>query len=153
MFDPAKGYPQVVPYFRDQDSTSAVRWLVDVLGATEALVMTLPDGRVGHAELTIGSAVVAVGLALEPALGLETPITRRTLRTMTLVFVDDVDEVVAKATQYGGSVIDPPTDQPWGLRQAIISDPEGYLWEPSRHLRDVPPECCGASQVGNLPGG
>jgi PhnB protein len=72
---------------------------------------------------------------------------------MTLVFVDDVDEVVAKATQYGGSVIDPPTDQPWGLRQAIISDPEGYLWEPSRHLRDVPPECWGASQFGNLPGG
>jgi PhnB protein len=72
---------------------------------------------------------------------------------MTLVFVDDVDGVVAKAIQYGGSVIDPATDQPWGLRQAIISDPEGYLWEPSRHLRDVPPECWGASQVGNLPGG
>ena len=71
---------------------------------------------------------------------------------MILVFVDDVDQTVQLATRYGGSVIDAPTDQPWGLRQAIISDPEGYLWEPSRYQRDVAPEAWGANQVGPLPG-
>ena len=44
---------------------------------------------------------------------------------MTLVFVDDVDQAAERATRYGGSVVDPPTDQPWGIRQAVVSDPEG----------------------------
>jgi pimeloyl-ACP methyl ester carboxylesterase len=77
-------------------------------------------------------------------------IAREGLQTMTLVFVDDVDEAVAKGTRYGGSIIDPPTDQPWGLRQAVVCDPGGYLCEPSRHLRDVPPESWGAKQFGTL---
>jgi PhnB protein len=142
MFDPAKGYPRVVPYFRYLDPASAVRWLVEVVGATEVLRMTLPDGRIGHAELVIGNSPAShVGAA-----------TRTTLRTMTLVFVDDVDATTAKATQHGGTVVDAPTNQPWGLRQAIVGDSEGYLWELSTHLRDVPPESWGATQRGSLPG-
>src|SRR5438128_4031364 len=60
-------------------------------------------------------------------------VTRATLRTMILVFCGDFDQTGQLATRYGGSVIDAPTDTPWGLRPAIISDPEGYLWEPSRY--------------------
>jgi PhnB protein len=78
---------------------------------SEALRMTLPDGRIGHAELAIGNAVISVGLALEPGRDGGAPVTRTTLRTMTLVFVDDVDEAVAKGTRYGGSIID-PADRP-----------------------------------------
>jgi uncharacterized glyoxalase superfamily protein PhnB len=151
MFDPAQGYPRIVPYFRYQDPTTALLWLSEVLGATEALRMTLPDGRIGHAELTIGDAVVAVGLAWGPAPDDVEPVTRHTLRTMTLVFVDDVDQALERATRYGGSVIDPPASQPWGLRQAIVADPEGYLWEPSEHERDVPPESWGANQLRPFP--
>jgi PhnB protein len=153
MFDPALGYPRVVPYLRYVDSGLAVRWLVDVLGANEALKMTLPDGRIGHAELTIGESVIAVGVAMEPPPTTGEPVTRTTLRTMTLVFVEDVDDVAVKAARHGGSLIDPPTDQPWGLRQAIVRDPEGYLWEPTAYLRDVAPESWGAARVGRLPGG
>jgi PhnB protein len=151
MFDPAQGYPRVVPYVRYLDPAAAVLWLAEVLGAAEALRMTLPDGRIGHAELTIGNAVIALGLALERPPDVGGPVTRSTLRTMVLVFVDDVDQAVERATRYGGSVIDAPADQRWGLRQAIISDPEGYLWEPSSHQRDVAPEAWGASQLGALP--
>ena len=63
---------------------------------------------------------------------------------MTLVFVEDVDGTVIKAAEHGGTIIDPAVDQPWGLRQAIVADPEGYLWEPSQYLDDVPPERWGA---------
>ena len=29
----------------------------------------------------------------------------------------------------GGSVDGQPVDQPWGLRQAVVVDPEGQRWE------------------------
>ncbi len=145
MFDPAQGYPNVVPYRRYVDPAAALRWHEAVLDATEVLRMTIPDGRIGHAELTIGRSVIALGLAVTPAPEHADPVTCQTLRSMTLVFVTDVDEAVRRVAEHGGSIIDPPADQPWGLRQAVIADPEGYVWEPSVHLRDVPPESWGAT--------
>jgi uncharacterized glyoxalase superfamily protein PhnB len=68
---------------------------------------------------------------------------------MTLVFVDDVDAVVERAIVHGGAVVDGPTEQPWGLRQAVVRDPEGYLWEPAQHVRDVDPKTWGAELLGS----
>ncbi len=114
--------------------------------------MTTPDGRVGHAELMLGSSVVSLGLAFTPPKASDPAENRYTLRQMTLVFVDDVDAVVERAVVHGGAVLDGPTDQPWGLRQAIIRDPEGYLWEPAQHVRDVDPSAWGAQLLGPMPG-
>ena len=151
MFDPRRGYPSAVVYLRYTDPAAALRWLSDVLGAREALRLTLPDGRIGHAELVIGNAVVSLGLAAQAPAPTE-PVSRQTLRAMTLVFVEDVDQAVQRALHAGGSLIDETTDQPWGLRQAIVADPEGYLWQLSVHLRDVPVHSWGATELGPLPG-
>lgn len=152
MFDPDRGYPSVVPYLRYADPQRAVQWLTDVLDAEEAVQLTLPDGRIGHAELTVGNAVLAVGLATEPVGSAVQGTARETLHTMTLVFVDDVDRAVERAIDAGGIVVDEATDQPWGLRQAIVADPEGYLWELSVHLYDVSADRWGATELGFLPG-
>ena len=152
VFDPSRGYPRVVPYHRYTDPQIGIDWLTKVLGAAEVLRMTTPDGRVGHAEFLLGSSVVSLGLALTPPTASDPAEDRYTLREMTLVFVDDVDAVVERAVARGGVVVDDPTHQPWGLRQAIIRDPEGYLWEPAQHVRDVEPSAWGAQLLGPMPG-
>jgi PhnB protein len=152
MYDPDRGFPKVAPYFRYLDPDIGVRWFSEVLGATEVLRLTLDDGRVGHAEFTIGSSVITLGLALTPPVAINPEESRHTLRQMTLVFVDDLDESVQRAHTCGGSVLEMPTDQPWGLRQAVVRDPEGYIWELSKHIRDVAPSEWGAEQTGVLPG-
>ena len=152
MFDPSRGYPSVVPYHRYSEPEVGIRWFTDVLGAAEVLRLTTPDGRVGHAEFLLGSSVLSLGLALTSPPAVLPHENRYTLRHMTLVFVADVDAVVDRAAAAGGSVVDAPTDQPWGLRQAIVRDPEGYLWEPAQHLRDVEVETWGAQLLGPLPG-
>jgi PhnB protein len=35
-------------------------------------------------------------------------------------------------------------DKPWGLRQYLVRDPEGHMWEFSQHVRDVPAQDWGA---------
>jgi predicted enzyme related to lactoylglutathione lyase len=42
--------------------------------------------------------------------------------------VDDVDAVTAAAEKAGATVIDPPADQPWGERQAVLTDVEGHVF-------------------------
>ena len=152
MYDPARGFPNVVPYLRYLDPEIGVRWFSEVLGATEALRLTVDDGRVGHAEFTIGSSVITLGLAITPPEPVDPEESRFTLRQMTLVFVDDLDARVERVNSCGGSVLEPPTDQPWGLRQAVVRDPEGYLWELSTHVTDVVPSEWGAVLIAAMPG-
>ncbi|HZZ48236.1 MAG TPA: VOC family protein [Pseudonocardia sp.] len=71
---------------------------------------------------------------------------------MTLDFVTDVDHAAQRAVNAGGALIDDPTDQPWGLRRAIVADPEGYLWEFTAHPHDVPLGGWGASELNRLHG-
>lgn len=41
--------------------------------------------------------------------------------------VDEVDAVTAAAEKAGASVVDAPADQPWGERQAVLTDPDGHV--------------------------
>jgi uncharacterized glyoxalase superfamily protein PhnB len=91
--------------------------------------MTLPDGRIGHAELLAGGHVITLGLAVAEG-EIDQPADRNAVRAMTLVFVSDVDASTERPVELGGAVIDDPTDMPWGLRQAIVTDPEGHVWGP-----------------------
>lgn len=144
MYDPARGYPRVAPYVLYRDPLAAARWLCEVLGFRQAIRFTVPDGGpVGHIELERGGAVIILGLA-----GSRFGNTS----SITLVFVDDVAAACTRATTAGGALLENPQEQPWGLRQAVVADPEGQRWELSQHLRDVDPAGWGAEQFGHLPG-
>lgn len=41
--------------------------------------------------------------------------------------VPDLDALVATWTGRGGSVVDAPSDRPWGERMAVVRDPDGHL--------------------------
>lgn len=52
-----------------------------------------------------------------------------TSRSLHAAGVDDVDAMYADLKAKGVNVLEPPTDQPWGLRTAYFADPEGNFWE------------------------
>jgi PhnB protein len=143
MYDPEKGYPRVVPYILYDDVRQAVRWLGEVLGLRELIRFETPDGVIRHAEVESGGFIVTLGSS--GGRFAET-------RSITVVFVEDVDVICQRAVDAGGSVVDQAKDQPWGLRQALIADPEGQRWEVSQHLEDVPPQEWGAELLGSMPG-
>jgi len=41
--------------------------------------------------------------------------------------VGELDAVCARWAATGGAVVDPPEDQPWGERMAVVRDPDGHL--------------------------
>ena len=57
-----------------------------------------------------------------------------------LVYVEDVDAVVAKAVAAGSKVLSPVTDQFYGDRSGKIADPFGHVWMIATHIEDVSPE-------------
>ncbi|MCL4187070.1 MAG: VOC family protein [Rhodobacteraceae bacterium] len=50
------------------------------------------------------------------------------------LYDSDPDDACARAGAAGGQVLKPPADRPHGLREAVILDPDGYAWVPSRPL-------------------
>lgn len=50
-------------------------------------------------------------------------------RGLLAASVADVDSAYAELNAKGVTFVRPPTDQPWGLRTAHFTDPDGNLWE------------------------
>ncbi len=50
-------------------------------------------------------------------------------RVVLAAGVEDVDAAYEALKAEGVTLLRPPIDQPWGLRTAHFTDPEGNLWE------------------------
>jgi PhnB protein len=97
-----------------------------------------PDGRIGHAEVRIGSGHVM--LADEnPAMGYRAPSGGGNAVSL-LVYADDCDAVIARARAAGAKVTREPADQFYGDRSGGFTDPFGHDWYVSTHVRDVSEE-------------
>jgi len=133
------GYHSVTPYLILNDATAALEFYKKAFGAVELLRMPAPGGRIGHAEIKIGDSPVM--LADE---NLE--INARSARTIggspisLMVYVPNVDAVVAQAVAAGGKLVRPVADQFYGDRTGGVDDPFGFHWYIATHVEDVPPD-------------
>ena len=140
MYDPARGFPHVVVELAYADPDRAVDWLVQVFGFR--LLLKQPEsGAIRHADLDTGGGTVMVRRTGERYTG--TCTGGHTCKQI-IVWVPDVDEHFARSTAAGAHIVQPLMDKPWGLRQYLVRDLEGHLWEFTQHVRDVPPHEWGA---------
>ncbi len=134
-----EGYHTVTPYLIIDGAAEAIDFYTRVLGATETLRMGGPDGRVGHAEITMGESKIM--LADEnPEMGFTGPKSIGGTPVSIHVYVEDVDAIYATAIDAGGEEIRPVKDQFYGDRTGTFKDPFGHVWTVSTHTEDVSPE-------------
>jgi catechol 2,3-dioxygenase-like lactoylglutathione lyase family enzyme len=50
-------------------------------------------------------------------------------RFQMTVQVEDVDAEIARIRALGIDFVNGPLDRPWGIRTALVADPDGHLWE------------------------
>ena len=132
-------YPRVTPYLIVAGADAAIDFYSSVLGATERVRMNGPDGRVGHAELGLGDAVIM--LADEnPEMDARGPLTIGGSPVTLHVYVEDADAVFERALQAGAKPLRPVEDQFYGDRSGQFEDPFGHRWNVATHVEDVPPE-------------
>lgn len=105
-----EGYQTVTPYLIIKGCADALEFYKKAFGAEEIVRMPTPDGRIGHAELQIGTSKVM--LADEhPEIGALSPQTIRGAAVMMHLYVEDVDKVVADALAAGAKLKRPVKDQ------------------------------------------
>jgi len=134
-----KGYNSVTPYLVVKGAAQAIEYYKKVFGATEILRMAVPDGRVGHAELQVGSSRIM--LADEnPQMGYRSAESIGASPVSLLVYIRDCDKVVERAVAGGAKLLKPVQDQFYGDRSGFIQDPFGHQWGIATHIEDVSPE-------------
>jgi PhnB protein len=129
-------YPQVVPYLCVDGASAAIAFYHTAFGATERMRMAEPDGRIGHAELEVGTALIMLSDEF-PDLGIRAPKTIGGTPVTLTLYVENVDEVFARAVSAGATVLRPLKDQFYGDRTGTFEDPFGHRWSVATHVEDV----------------
>ena len=134
-----EGFEGATPYLCVRGGADALEFYKKAFGATEVMRMDMPDGRVGHAEIRIGTALVMLADEF-PEMGFKSPQTLGGSPVLIHVYVEDVDAFVERAVAAGATLKRPVQDQFYGDRSGGVEDPFGHSWYFATHVEDVAPE-------------
>jgi PhnB protein len=135
-------YGAVTPRLIIKGAADAIEFYKKAFGATELSRMSMPDGKIAHAEIDIGGSIVMLADEFEQYahLGGRSPQTLGDSTSITCLYVEDVDAVAARAEAAGAVLLVPVSNQFYGDRSTRLRDPFGHLWMVSTHIEDVSPE-------------
>jgi PhnB protein len=132
---------QVTPtaYLCVKGATEAIAFYEKAFGAKEEFRLIGPDGRVGHAEMEIGTS--RIFLADEyPDFGAMSPVTIGGSPVQMHLSAADAEAAMQKALAAGATLVRPVQDQFYGERVAMVADPFGYRWFLAQPIESVTPE-------------
>ncbi len=117
--------PRITPVIFYEEAQS-LDWLVKAFGLEVKLRIPDPEGRILHAELTLGDARVMVGPPLQSR-NWTTPRRGGTRTQCVYVMVPDADAHCARARTAGARILSEP-ETIHGDRRYLAEDCEGHHW-------------------------
>ena len=130
---------ELYPYLRVHNTAEAIDFYSRAFDAKELFRLTEPSGRIGHAEIKIGTSTVMLSDEY-PEHGITGPRTLGGTSFAIHLHVGDVDQAFEKAVAAGAVVVRPLKDQFYGERSGTVRDPYGHEWLLGGHLETVSAE-------------
>ena len=121
------------------DIKAAVSFYQKAFGFEKRGIMTGPDGKPIHAELTLRGTTLMLGPEM-PEMGGRSAKTLGGSPVTLYLLVEDVDKVVAKAVKLGATQKGPVMDMFWGDRSGTVVDPDGNAWMIGTHKAEPTPQ-------------
>ena len=130
------GAPVVMPMLVCRDAAAEIDFCLTTFGAVERVRRPGPDGKVAHAMVTIGPAMVMIE-GEWPTLASRAPQPDGSSPVVLYLYVEDVDKVIERAVAAGARVLLPVKNQFWGDRTGRIIDPSGHVWTISTRIEET----------------
>lgn len=134
-----KGYEGATPYLIITGAANALEFYKKAFGATEIMRIPAPGGKLGHAEIKIGNAIIMLADEF-PEMNHKSPQSLGGTPVSIMIYVEDVDAFVKRAIAAGAKVREAVENKFYGDRSATLEDPFGHQWHFATHVEDVPPE-------------
>jgi PhnB protein len=132
-----EGLRAVTPYLTVKNPKEAIAFYKRAFGARERMLMPMPDGQIGHAEIQIADSVIMLGCEC-PDRGGVSPQTLGGSPVGMALYVENVDDVFNRAISAGATSKEPVENKFWGDRAGSLIDPFGHKWMLLTHVEDVP---------------
>ena len=132
-----RGFHALSPYLSVGDAAGAIEFYKEVFGATEALRMYHPDGKVLHAEIRIGGSTV---MLVEPPdfPQMRSPKSLGGPPVHLFLYTEDADATLERAVAAGAREVMAVEYYPEeGDRRSGVEDPFGFTWWIATQVRDV----------------
>jgi PhnB protein len=143
MSEPRKGVPEgasaVIPRLFCRDPVAEIDFCTEALGATEGVRRVGTEGKVAHAMLLFGSAMLMIESEWPEATN-RAPAMDGSSPVVLYLYVEDVDKTVERAVARGARILMPAADQFWGDRTAWILDPSGHVWTVATRIEETTEE-------------
>ena len=130
------GYHTVSPYLVVSDAARAIDFYCRAFGAQERRRLTTPDGKVMHAEITLGDSIIMLSDEF-PNHDAVAPERLGGSAMFVVLYVEDADGRVEQAVRAGAVILRPVADQFFGDRSGTVRDPFGHRWTFTTHIEDV----------------
>ena len=131
--------PELFPYLCVSNAAQALAFYVRAFGAQEKFRLVEPSGRIGHAELILGTATIMLsdefpeyGIRSATSIG-ATPVTLH-------LHVHDADAAIQQAVQAGATLERAASDMFFGERSGAVRCPFGHRWLIGHSIEAVSPE-------------
>ena len=134
-----EGYHTATPYLVAADAAAAIEFYKRAFGAQEIMRIAGPDGRVGHAEVTIGDSRIMLSDEF-PDMGTRGPKMLGGSPVSIYLYVEDVDALTQRALAAGAKAVRPVEDKFYGDRSGTLEDPFGHTWHVATHKEDLSAE-------------
>ena len=131
-----EGHHTVTVQLSLDDAARGIEFYKKAFGAQEIGRHLGPDGKIMHAEITIGDSRVMVNDVMQ---GMKGPKAFGGSPTTLWIYVDDCDALFNRAVAAGATVQMPMSDQFWGDRGGVVADPAGYTWWIATRKEDLTP--------------
>ncbi|WP_328613665.1 VOC family protein [Amycolatopsis sp. NBC_00355] len=122
------GYTTVTPWIIGRDTAGLLDFLKRAFDAEEIARVVGEDGKIGHAEVRVGNAVVMAFDSRD-----DWPATPAYLR----LYVPDSEQTQRKALAAGATEVTRQTELFFGDRVGRVRDPFGNLWWIQTRLEDL----------------
>ena len=127
----------LTPYLTTHDCAAAIDFYERAFGANETGArFTAPDGKIGHAEISIGGARIFLSDEY-PDFGAVSPKSLGGASVALHIQVDDADDVSRRFVAAGGTVLRELCEEPDGERRGTFLDPFGYRWMVGELVEEV----------------
>jgi PhnB protein len=119
-----------------RDAAKAIEFYQRAFGAQELFRLTEPGGRIGHAEIKIGTTTLMLSEEY-PEMDIVGPKTLGGTTFSIHLHVDNADAWIARAVEAGGTVVRPARDAFYGERSGTVRDPFGHEWLLGHQIEEV----------------
>ena len=134
----------LTPVLFYRDPLAALKWLEGAFGFETSMLVTDDAGRVGHAEMKVGDAMIGVGgeWASPDLLGPAAMRSPASLGGVGTQFVrvhlpEGLDAHCEAARAAGARITQSPADQFYGARTYRALDLEGHVWNFDQPVADL----------------